>query len=407
MKKLLLSIAVVMSAMSVNAQVATLNVAKVADMDKNVYSMDITSSAVYTKNVMKAPVKLAAGANTFIEIGQEKTKGVHEEQKTIFKTNNVTMELTGESGDYKGTSYPKVKITGIGEGFGTVTGYVDDANGKIYIPRQVCYEYPDPSKNFGKMYFEALVRKGGKIAWDGIDAVLFKTENGYVAFEGKETEGAIYGWVITMPEYQTGQSAWAYGIASDFLPQNGVEHGFYRNEKTKKYDEGTKPIFIDDRGDELSVYNFVGVSKVDMLVDSESNDVYITVGQPIAILKIEDPATYGEYFRLYAYKRTGDTNIMVDNDAENIMAKKTNNVIATSKDTYFGIWSKFDSNSAGYRFGIYADMSWTKNADPTGITDVNSSAKKGDNKFYNLAGQRVNANTPGIVIRNGRKFLNK
>ena len=89
------------------------------------------------------------------------------------------------------------------------------------------------------------------------------------------------------------------------------------------------------------------------------------------------------------------------------MAKKTNNGIATSKDTYFGIWSKFDSNSAGYRFGIYADMSWTKNADPTGITDVNSSAKKGDNKFYNLAGQRVNANTPGIVIRNGRKFLNK
>ena len=395
MKKLLLSIAVVMSAMSVNAQVATLNVAKVADMDKNVYSMDITSSAVYTKNVMKAPVKLAAGANTFIEIEKEKTKGVNEEQKTIFKTNNVTMELTGESGDYKGTSYPKVKITGIGEGFGTVTGYVDDANGKIYIPRQVCYEFPDPSKNFGKMYFEALVVKGGKVAWDGTDAVLFKKENGYVAFEGKETEGAIYGWVITMPEYENGQFAWAHGIASDFLPQNGVEHGFYRNEKTKKYDEGTKPIFIDDRGDELSVYNFVGVGKVDMLVDND--DVYITVGQPIAILKVEDPATYGEYFRLYAYKRTGDKNIIVDNEAEHIMAKKTNNVIATSKD----------SNSAGYRFGIYVDMSWTKNADPTGITDVNSSAKKGDNKFYNLAGQRVNANTPGIVIRNGRKFLNK
>lgn len=44
-------------------------------------------------------------------------------------------------------------------------------------------------------------------------------------------------------------------------------------------------------------------------------------------------------------------------------------------------------------------------ADVAGITNVNAEAS--NNAIYNLAGQRVNANQNGIVVKNGKKYLNK
>lgn len=44
--------------------------------------------------------------------------------------------------------------------------------------------------------------------------------------------------------------------------------------------------------------------------------------------------------------------------------------------------------------------------DVTGITVVNGSDNANDN-LYNIAGQRVNENAKGIIIKNGRKYINK
>lgn len=42
-----------------------------------------------------------------------------------------------------------------------------------------------------------------------------------------------------------------------------------------------------------------------------------------------------------------------------------------------------------------------------GVVEINDDDNGNDNGVYNLAGQRVNANTKGLLIKNGRKYLNR
>ena len=44
--------------------------------------------------------------------------------------------------------------------------------------------------------------------------------------------------------------------------------------------------------------------------------------------------------------------------------------------------------------------------DPSGIINVKKDAVKADDAIYNLAGQRVNKNYKGIVVKAGKKTLN-
>ena len=48
------------------------------------------------------------------------------------------------------------------------------------------------------------------------------------------------------------------------------------------------------------------------------------------------------------------------------------------------------------------------NFDATGITDITKNVEENVNApVYNLAGQKVNANAKGLLIKNGKKFMNK
>ncbi|MBO4964437.1 MAG: hypothetical protein J6C31_08365, partial [Prevotella sp.] len=42
-----------------------------------------------------------------------------------------------------------------------------------------------------------------------------------------------------------------------------------------------------------------------------------------------------------------------------------------------------------------------------GIADINADVNDANAPAYNLAGQRVNANAKGLVIKNGKKYVNK
>jgi hypothetical protein len=46
------------------------------------------------------------------------------------------------------------------------------------------------------------------------------------------------------------------------------------------------------------------------------------------------------------------------------------------------------------------------NAEPAGISNVKTNAKN-TVKTYNLMGQEVNANAKGLIIRDGKKLINK
>lgn len=50
-------------------------------------------------------------------------------------------------------------------------------------------------------------------------------------------------------------------------------------------------------------------------------------------------------------------------------------------------------------------VTFSKDEFPTGIKSVSES--ESDGCFYNIAGQRVAANAKGLVINNGKKFINK
>ena len=72
---------------------------------------------------------------------------------------------------------------------------------------------------------------------------------------------------------------------------------------------------------------------------------------------------------------------------------------------YTGSATKILVYSGKSGINIY-DIKYTPSS-ATGITNVNASAVAADAPVYNLAGQKVSASYKGIVIKNGKKFLNK
>ena len=66
-------------------------------------------------------------------------------------------------------------------------------------------------------------------------------------------------------------------------------------------------------------------------------------------------------------------------------------------------------------YAIYVNGSTTKYmnilpisvADPTGINGITTDTANENAPIYNLAGQRVNKHAKGILIQNGKKFVNK
>lgn len=84
-------------------------------------------------------------------------------------------------------------------------------------------------------------------------------------------------------------------------------------------------------------------------------------------------------------------NVVKDN---NILVKYNGSEVADIVNTFqmgsmpFGIVSKFKESS-------------------TGISSASASSVKADGKMYNLSGQQVDENYKGVVIVNGKKYLNK
>lgn len=84
-------------------------------------------------------------------------------------------------------------------------------------------------------------------------------------------------------------------------------------------------------------------------------------------------------------------NVVKDN---NILVKYNGSEVADIVNTFqmgsmpFGIVSKFKASS-------------------TGISSANAGSTKAGGKMYNLSGQQVDGNYKGVVIMNGKKYLNK
>ena len=100
--------------------------------------------------------------------------------------------------------------------------------------------------------------------------------------------------------------------------------------------------------------------------------------------------------------KDGDSQEFTQNEkGENIIAKKSNGTVTFSVaegGTYYVL-------AAGTRMGFYGFKYVTGTS--TGISDIQAPKSSKDGATFNLLGQKVASNAKGIVIKNGKKFINK
>ena len=100
--------------------------------------------------------------------------------------------------------------------------------------------------------------------------------------------------------------------------------------------------------------------------------------------------------------KDGDSQEFTQNEkGENIIAKKSNGTVTFSVaegGTYYVF-------AAGSKMGFYGFKYVTGTS--TGISDIQAPKSSKDGATFNLLGQKVASNAKGIVIKNGKKFINK
>lgn len=109
------------------------------------------------------------------------------------------------------------------------------------------------------------------------------------------------------------------------------------------------------------------------------------------------PASYN----LPAAKDGASQKFTQNQKGENIIAEKSNGTVTFSVaegGTYYVL-------AAGTRMGFYGFKYVTGTS--TGISDIQAPKSSKDGATFNLLGQKVANDAKGIVIKNGKKFINK
>ena len=100
--------------------------------------------------------------------------------------------------------------------------------------------------------------------------------------------------------------------------------------------------------------------------------------------------------------KDGDSQEFTQNDkGENIVSAKSNGTVTFSVaegGTYYVL-------AAGTKMGFYGFKYVTGTS--TGISDIQAPKSSKDGATFNLLGQKVANDAKGVVIKNGKKFINK
>lgn len=198
-----------------------------------------------------------------------------------------------------------------------------------------------------------------------------------------------------------------------FYPENAVQAGYTNGRSTQnQWAEYSMPVAVEDFDFSVNVYGFCGYGCLSIDIN-EDGTVTIPTGQPLVDpgFSEEQAATYGQYFNFTGVDLTDDGGISTNTDKPSVTGTIKGNVITIGE--YFRICSLFDENGSGYAENWYADETTITlnegNYLATGIKEVTTTREEmvKNAKTYNVMGQQVNRATKGLVIRNGKKFLNK
>lgn len=408
MRKLLLLAVAAMASFSVNAQVALTKI----DTHEAV-KMNVTRAQFFKSNPgmrLSSPILKASGAyGTYIS-------AEYNEQDDIYDCKEVLVEsVTGVEG-------ANVKVTfSVGSFKGHVYGTLENDN-KITIPAQDINDGQLVTE-FGlnnKVTFCAFkdADQEGYINFLPNNPLVFQKDEAGTWTVVTSEELPIKGWAMVIVDYpKQGENSI---LDSSREPEMHKANGVMTGTRTfsKQQSEINLPVYVQDDDEEISVFNhFAGTRMKIDIVDKEAGTFQITTPQNITLAgKQAQDEGYGRFMRIVGTNKDGRFT-----EDEPVKGKWANNVLtfnpvgkegdAQPYDGVYAIGTIFvvvNGESTWYSMGYFDNVVISYGSDdPTGIENVATEAVKKDNRIFNLAGQQVGKDYKGIVIKNGKKMIQK
>lgn len=408
MRKLLLLAVAAMASFSVNAQVALTKI----DTQEAV-KMNVTRAQLFKSNPgmrLSSPILKASGAyGTYIS-------AEYNEQDDIYDCKEVLVEsVTGVEG-----ANVKLTFNVAGQLKLHVYGTLENEN-KITIPAQ---DVNDGNKvtEFGlnnKVSFYAFkdADKEGYVTFLPDNPLVFQKDEAGTWTVVTSEELPIKGWAMVIIDYpKQGENGILDSSSEPEMHKaNGVMTGMHLTKQQQE--EINRPVYVLDDDEEISVFNhFAGTRMKIDIVDKAAGTFQITTPQNIMLSsKQAQDDGFGRFMRIIGCNKDGQFT-----ENEPVKGKWANNVLTFNPVVWNGKGDPNNDLSGVYAIGSnIVGGSWYFGGEfddvvisyeinvPAGIENVATEAVKKDNRIFNLAGQQVGKDYKGIVIKNGKKMIQK
>ena len=425
MKKNLLVMAAVLMSASVNAQSIS-RVNAIANGNQMLKDAKMASTLVEAPKAMTAKKIAKAAPADDIFGGYLQIELAHDE--SISTSQPVTMEAANVQ-DNEGNTY-NVKLNDFWRTGTVMYGNYNETTGELVFPIQTISE---STKSLGYVNeygsLEIYGIKAGNLVSQG--DIVFKENNGN--FELVDTLRGYYIYAPQFVDENTGEegTGWTYAFDARMVRYNGMmsftttatEFQTTEPREGSTWAHGEMQVNIDDFETSIVVNGFLGSGcvQIDLYDDGTCE---MQMGQELEAT--EYPDNCGR-MRLIADAQLEGGKIQADQSIEYISGDYVRNVAEINGDVFrfFGVDDEgnftynnylmpaaLDSEGKGYWMGGHfcAFEFVLYHGDATGIEEQHMTLeqKLKSAKTYNMLGQRVDrAQTKGLLVRNGKKFLSK
>lgn len=171
-----------------------------------------------------------------------------------------------------------------------------------------------------------------------------------------------------------------------YLTYNGTEY------RSLKLSNGAPNLFTIPDGVTITKIEVVGYC------NDASNKSYIA-----SLGAVDKNGTYTEQ-----YKGDGDTDVLA-NLKNSVKKDDSNRDVLQATPSHFVIDKLNLTNAFAFKNGGKQPclVMFLYKGTPTGISEVSAAKSASAEATYNLLGQKVSASAKGLVVKNGKKFLNK
>ena len=424
MKKNLLFMAAVLLSASVSAQSIS-RVNAIANGNQMVKDAKMASTMVEAPQAMAAKKIAKATSTDNIFGGYLQIELAYDE--SISTSQPISMEAANVE-DSEGNTY-NVQVNDFWKTGTVMYGNYNETTGELIVPIQIIAQSTKAlgyTNEYGALQIYGIKGSGYVSTGD----IVFKENNGN--FELVDT---LSGYYIYAPEYVDEESGeqgtgWTYAFDARMVRYNGMmsfsttasEFQTTEPREGSSWAHGEMQVYIDDFETSIVVNGFLGSGcvQIDLYDDGTCE---MEMGQELEAT--EYPNDCGR-MRLIADAQL-DGKIQADLSIEYISGEYVRNVAAINGDVFrfFGVDEEgyytynnylmpaaINADGEGYWMGghfcafefvLYHD-------DAAGIDEQHMTLeqKLKSAKTYNMLGQRVDrAQTKGLLVRNGQKFLSK